>query len=365
MALLAGFVGGGAAVLLASAPAGAAPCPPCGLTDFTGTNPGAVVAGPFMFSFAGGTVTEAVAVMPPTGTLTFYYQLSSPLPAIDLLTANFSGSATDVGLRADAPAPGFSPGMGIVPVVAGRSGGTIEWLGVGQGSGGITATPDILQINTDAVYPNFDLKGTVQIDQEGGFPILGQVSGYEPAAAPVITTNPLSQNVGSGGTATFTVGASGLPTPTLDWQLSIDGGTSWLDLGPLTGTTFTSSALNAFENGWQIRAKFTNGSGSVTTSAATVTVLNNPTVTLDPLSQSVASGGTLTFTVGGAGTPTPTLNWQVSFDGGVTWMSLGPLTGDTVTSSPLYAFENGWKVRAVFTNTAGSAATPAATITVT
>jgi hypothetical protein len=186
---------------------------------------------------------------------------------------------------------------------------------------------------------------------------------YPPA--PVITTDPLSQSVFSGGTATFTVAAIGAPTPTLDWQVSVDGGATWIDLGPESGDTLTSAPLTAFENGWQLRAVFTNSWGSAATQAATITVLPNPEVTTDPLSQTVPSGGTATFTVAAIGAPTPTLDWQVSVDGGTTWIDLGPETGDTLTSAPLTAFENGWEVRAVFTNTAGTATTKAATITVT
>ena len=40
-------------------------------------------------------------------------------------------------------------------------------------------------------------------------------------------------------------------------------------------------------------------------------------------------------------------------------------TNPTLTAGPLTAFENGWEVRAVFTNYLGSATTDPATITVT
>jgi hypothetical protein len=147
----------------------------------------------------------------------------------------------------------------------------------------------------------------------------------------------------------------------------VDGGVTWTDLGAVTGDTITSAALTAFENGWQIRAVFTNLAGTATTTAATITVLPDiaPTITADPISQSVPSGQAETWTVGASGTPTPTLDWQVSVDGGVAWINLGSLTGDTITSAPLTAFENGWEIRAVFTNGGGSATTTAATIMVT
>jgi hypothetical protein len=54
------------------------------------------------------------------------------------------------------------------------------------------------------------------------------------------------------------------------WQVSVDGGTNWID------TALTSAAISgmptAFENGWEFRTVLTNGGGSATTNAATLTV---------------------------------------------------------------------------------------------
>ena len=47
------------------------------------------------------------------------------------------------------------------------------------------------------------------------------------AAAPVVTTQPLSQNYTSGSSVTFTAAASGTPTPTVQWQYSINNGSTW------------------------------------------------------------------------------------------------------------------------------------------
>ena len=45
--------------------------------------------------------------------------------------------------------------------------------------------------------------------------------------APVITANPANLVVISGGTATFTAAATGTPTPTVQWQVSSDGGATF------------------------------------------------------------------------------------------------------------------------------------------
>jgi hypothetical protein len=186
----------------------------------------------------------------------------------------------------------------------------------------------------------------------------------DPSTAPVITTDPLSQSVYAGATATFTAAASGTPTPNVQWQVSVDEGATWIDTA-LTTTTI-SGMPTAFVNGWEFRAVFTNGGGSATTTAATLTVLPDigPKITTQPISQSVTLGGTVTFTAAASGTPTPTVQWQVSVDGGTTWIDAPGLTTPSISGVPT-PFVNGWEVRAVFTNDGGSATTNAATLTVT
>jgi hypothetical protein len=82
----------------------------------------------------------------------------------------------------------------------------------------------------------------------------------------------LSQTVNVGGTVSFTAAASGTPTPTVQWQLSVDGGTTWFDVAGLTSPSFTSGVVSYFEQGWAIRAVFTNAGGSATTAGASVLV---------------------------------------------------------------------------------------------
>ncbi len=90
-----------------------------------------------------------------------------------------------------------------------------------------------------------------------------------PDTAPVVLTNPLSQVVGYGQSATFTAAASGVPSPTVQWQLSVDRGSTWTNVAGLTSPSFTSGPVTLFENGWETRAVFTNPAGSATTSPAT------------------------------------------------------------------------------------------------
>ena len=86
-----------------------------------------------------------------------------------------------------------------------------------------------------------------------------------------------------------------------------------------------------------------------------------PAITLHPSNQTVNAGQTASFTSTASGTPAPTVKWQVS--------SGGPYTDIPGATSTTYSFatasgDNGKSYHAVFTNSAGSATSNAATLTV-
>ena len=89
--------------------------------------------------------------------------------------------------------------------------------------------------------------------------------------APVITTQPTNQSVAAGGTVTFAAAASGTPTPTVQWEISVDGGNTWIDVPALTSPTI-SGKPPAFLNGWRFRAVFTNDEGAAASNAVILTV---------------------------------------------------------------------------------------------
>ncbi len=193
------------------------------------------------------------------------------------------------------------------------------------------------------------------------------------AVPPTITTQPTDEVVEVAQTATFSAAASGDPTPSVVWQVSTDGGSTWSNIvGNPTSTTpdLSGYIFGTFENGWEVRAIFTNSAGSATTNPATLTVSPPvaPTITVQPVNESTAAGQTATFSAAANGVPTPSVVWQVSADGGSTWSNI---VGNPTSTTPdlsgyiFGTFENGWEVRAIFTNSAGSATTSPATLTVT
>jgi hypothetical protein len=108
-------------------------------------------------------------------------------------------------------------------------------------------------------------------------------------AAPIITLQPLAQNVMEGQSATFTVAASGNPAPMYQWQVSTDNGANWNAVSGATSATLTLSGVALSENGNQYRCVVSNGVGAAVTSNAvmlTVTAFfqGNSTASIPALS---------------------------------------------------------------------------------
>ena len=91
-------------------------------------------------------------------------------------------------------------------------------------------------------------------------------------AAPEVTLDPASRTVSYGEDAVFTAAAEGLPAPMVQWQSSVDGGSSFGNIEGATATTLTIPAVVPDDDGLMIQAVFTNDLGTDTSAAATLTV---------------------------------------------------------------------------------------------
>jgi hypothetical protein len=192
--------------------------------------------------------------------------------------------------------------------------------------------------------------------------VIADLIAYGTTTAPAVTTQPASQLVVAGQSVTFTAAANGHPAPTVQWQVSIDGGVTFTDIAGATSTSYTFTVTSA-DTGHLFRAVFTNSAGAATTSAATLTLATAPAVTGQPSNQSVTAGQSVTFAATASGNPAPTVQWQVSIDGGVTFTDIAGATSAGYTFTVTSA-DNGHLFRAVFTNMAGSVTTAAASLSV-
>lgn len=179
------------------------------------------------------------------------------------------------------------------------------------------------------------------------------VGGGPVVVAPAITTQPASQTVTAGSTVTFVVVASGTSPFTYQWRK--DG----TPITGATGATLTLTSVTSASAG-SYTVVVSNSAGSATSNPAVLTVSSvavAPTITVQPVSQTVNVGANVTFTVGATGTAPLRYQWQKN---GVN------LTGATNSSLTLTSVTTGSAggYRAVVSNSAGSATSATATLTV-
>lgn len=186
------------------------------------------------------------------------------------------------------------------------------------------------------------------------------------AAQPGISSQPRATSVVAPAAATFTVVATGQPAPSYQWQRSTDGGATYADVAGATAANYTTGPTSLSNNGERWRVKVTNSAGSVLSDALTLTVTAAqvaPTLSQQPLDQSVSAGQLVTLSTSADGTPSPALQWQFSTDDGKTWTNINGATAGSYAFTAALS-DNGRRYRVVATNSVGSANSRGALLTV-
>jgi HYR domain len=169
--------------------------------------------------------------------------------------------------------------------------------------------------------------------------------GMGQAICPLGTTSSLGGNAPAVGVGTWSV---------------VSGGAGTFNNVHAPGATFThTSGAGPIALRWTI----SNPPCPDSSAEVTVTINQQPSITMNPASQFVVPGGTATFTASANGSPTPTVQWQTSTDGGGTFNNI-PGATNVMLSFTVSVSQNLSQYRAVFTNSCGSATTTAATLTV-
>jgi hypothetical protein len=100
--------------------------------------------------------------------------------------------------------------------------------------------------------------------------------------APAITTQPAAQSISAGQAASFTVAASGTPTPSVQWERSNDGGATWVAIPGAAGATYAFTPQLG-DSGARFRAKASNVAGTATSNPADLAVALAGALPADPL----------------------------------------------------------------------------------
>jgi hypothetical protein len=123
------------------------------------------------------------------------------------------------------------------------------------------------------------------------------------AAAPSLITQPLSQTVSVGQSATFSVTATGAAPLAYQWRKN------GIAIVGAMAASYTTPAAVAGDSGSIFTVVVSNGAGSVTSTGATLTILGLPRIMTQPTGQSVSAGRRVTFSVVATGTGVLRYQW--------------------------------------------------------
>ena len=170
-------------------------------------------------------------------------------------------------------------------------------------------------------------------------------------AAAEIIVQPADQHVDEGGTATFSVQATGR---TLIYQWSVNG----VDLDGATDSTLVLDAVTAGDDGSQVSVLVSNDIGFAPSDAATLHVtLLGPSITEQPTDQTVQEGSDATFSVTADGSG---LTYQWERDG----LPVAGATDAVLLLTGVSLADDGASFRVRVTNDSGVALSDAAILTV-
>jgi hypothetical protein len=239
------------------------------------------------------------------------------------------------------------------------SNGGFDWFDIGNGPGdgtGATTTTYTTPPTTTAMSPR--VYRAVATNSAGSiFSNPGWLVVDVAPVAPSITLQPTDTSVYEPARASFSIVVSGVPTPTIQWQRSDDAGSSWSNIvGANSATYMTPATIVGPDDDARFRAVVQNVAGTATSDQAVLTVLTMvaPVITTHPVLQEVVGSGEVTFTAAASGSPAPALQWQVSHNGGTTWLDIGSASSPSYSIYPIRALD-GSEFRVMAYNDAGVA----------
>ncbi len=244
------------------------------------------------------------------------------------------------------------------------------WLSVSVGGGTLTAggpaTNVVIKPNIQAtnLAPGAYVATLTFSNLTDGFPQTRRVT-MAIVTQPIITSEPDSEAVFQGMTASFTVGTASNALEYYQWYF--DNGiyqTNLTDGGNISGSGTATLTIGNVSPGnvGAYTVIVTNAAGSATSTVAYLTIVPwRPVITVQPTNQTILPGSTTTFSVAAVGTQPFTYRWQLN---GTNLTDGGSILGSgtsTLTVTNATAVNVG-TYRVLITNSLGSDLSAGATL---
>ena len=243
-----------------------------------------------------------------------------------------------------------------------------------------------LVVNGKSVAPGTYSSGTLNTSYPTNFPLTWtQLNGVTNStssgaitvlsnALPFITSQPQSLARNGQQNAQFVVGAIGGQPLVYQWQAGAIGSgvyTNLIDGGNVSGSTNATLTITNLvaADALDYILVITNAYGSVTSSVATLTVASAPTITLQPVSQTLYGQQNAQFVVSALGDAPLTYQWRAGAVGGGVYTNLldaGNVSGSTMTNLVITNVvpANDLDYVVVVSNAAGAVTSSVVTLTV-
>ncbi|HEY4980325.1 MAG TPA: hypothetical protein VII25_14240 [Candidatus Acidoferrum sp.] len=184
-----------------------------------------------------------------------------------------------------------------------------------------------------------------------------------------ITSNPVGLSLHPTQTASFSIAAQGVGSLAYQWYQIPSGGSTGVLITSANLTTYTTPAIDLTNNGDQYYATVTDSCGVLTSTDAALTVTAGnvpPTIITQPVGQTVAAGGTTSFSLVATGTPVLTYQWYRVPAGQATGTAIPGATSAsyTVPSSATATTNDQDSYYAIVTNSYGQAVSQRAPLAV-
>jgi hypothetical protein len=175
------------------------------------------------------------------------------------------------------------------------------------------------------------------------------------SVAPSIMTQPVNQTVTAGQPAKFSVMASGTAPLSYQWRRNA------ANIGGATAASYTTPATVIADNSAKFDVVVSNSVNSVTSAQATLTVNAAPiapSITMQPVNQTVTAGQTATFSVVATGTAPLSYQWRKNTT------NISGANSASYTTPATTAADNSTKFDVIVSNSVNSVTSTQATLTV-